>query len=215
MQNYTYTELTTRLTERLGQPLPGEAAQRRMASSIRSALRLPDRPNERTRAGAVCMLLYPEPDGWYLPLILRPEYDGAHSGQVALPGGRVEETDTDVVAAALRETEEEIGVPTARMAVMGKLTPLYVPASNFVVHPVVAVASEPPVFRPDPREVAAVFHVPVAQLLDETLRGETEIRVRGIRIQAPYFNLLGQTVWGATAMMLSELKEVMRGSDEP
>jgi 8-oxo-dGTP pyrophosphatase MutT (NUDIX family) len=174
-----------------------------MASSVRN-LRISDKPNEQTRQSAVCILLYPKADGWYIPLIVRPEYDGTHSGQVAFPGGKVEETDADVVATALREMSEEIGVTLSEVEVLGRLTPLFVFASNFMVHPIVAVTDQTPAFVPDPREVARILEVPVKDLLDESLRSEKEINVRGFRVQAPFFDFQGQTVWGATAMMLSE-----------
>ncbi len=196
------------LRQKLVGKLPGEAAQRRMASSVRK-MRMPDKPNETTRQGAVCILLYPKGNMWHMPLIVRPEYDGAHSGQVALPGGRIEETDADVTAAALREMWEEIGIVPRQVEVLGLLTPLFVFASNFMVQPVVAVMSETPVFLPDSREVAQILEVPLADLLDENRQAEKEITVRGIHIQAPYFDLQGQTVWGATAMMLSELAAIL------
>jgi len=208
--NRTYTQLAAHLRIKLTDALPGELAQRKMASTLRTALRLRDKPDNRTRQGAVCILLYPKLDIWHIPLIVRPEYDGAHSGQVALPGGRIEETDADVPAAALREMWEEIGVSTEQVEVLGVLTPLFVPASNFMVHPVVAITDVTPVFLPDSREVAQILEVPLPELLNESHRAEKEIEVRGVRIHAPFFDLLGQTVWGATAMMLSEMVEVLR-----
>jgi len=115
----------------------------------------------------------------------------------------------DTAAAALREMWEEIGVEARTVNVVGQLTPLFVFASNFMVHPTVAITSATPVFQPDSREVARILEVPLADLLNEQNRAEKEMIVRGIQIRAPYFDLLGQTVWGATAMMLSELIAIL------
>lgn len=156
------------------------------------------------------MLLYPKDGVWHIPLIVRPEYDGAHSGQVAFPGGKMEDFDADITAAALRETHEEIGIAPASVAPLGLLTPLFVPVSNFMVHPVLAIAAQTPGFRLDAREVAQLIELPLDVLLDESRRGEKEILVRGVRVHAPFFGLPGHTIWGATAMMLSELAEVVR-----
>ncbi len=208
MLHYSYTELTDFLNRKMASPLPGEAAQRRMASSVRD-MRIVNKPNDKTRDGAVCMLLYPKEGVWHIPLIVRPEYDGTHSGQVAFPGGKVESEDADVIATALRETYEEIGVLVPATHALGLLTPLYVFASNFMVHPILAVLPDAPTLFPDPREVAQILEVPIAALLDDNRRGEKEISVRGFRVQAPFFDLEGQTVWGATAMMLSELVAIL------
>lgn len=211
----TYSELKAHLLEKLALPLPGEAAQQRMASNIRSGLGLRTHPDAATRTGAVCLLLYPVENVWHIPLIVRPEYDGAHSGQVAFPGGKMEEYDADVTATALREMHEEIGVLPETVEPLGLLTPMFVPVSNFMVHPVLAITRQKPGFRLDSREVAQLLELPVHELSDETRRGKKEILVRGIRIQAPFFDLLNQTIWGATAMMLNELAEVLKHPASP
>ncbi|MDJ1471912.1 CoA pyrophosphatase [Cytophagaceae bacterium DM2B3-1] len=210
MIQYTYSQLADYLHERLTDVLPGEAAQQKMASSLRNAGQLNFKTDGKTRQGAVCILFYQKQGIWHLPLIVRPEYDGTHSGQVAFPGGKVEETDPTYVATALREMHEEIGVPTDSVQILGALTPLLVIASNFMVHPFVGITSEAPVFIPDSREVAKIIEVPLPDLLDDNRRSAKEIQVRGFSLWAPYFDLEGQTVWGATAMMLSELIEVLK-----
>ena len=211
----THSELKAHLLDKLARPLPGEAAHQRMASSIRSSLKLRAQPDEITRTGAVCVLLYPKDGIWHIPLIVRPEYDGAHSGQVAFPGGKMEDSDADITAAALREMHEEIGVLPETVEPLGLLTPVFVPVSNFVVYPVLAITAQKPGFRLDAREVAQLLELPVHELLDESRRGEKDIMVRGIRVRAPFFDLLGQTIWGATAMMLSELAELINGPPAP
>jgi 8-oxo-dGTP pyrophosphatase MutT (NUDIX family) len=199
-----------KVRRRLQAALPGEKAQLKMAAAGRTRLGTSPTPDAGTRTGAVLILFYPHGGLIHVPMIRRPEYPGVHSGQVAFPGGRVDETDESIIATALREAHEEVGVRPAEVEVLGLLTPLFVHASNFMVHPVVGAAWSRPNFKPDAYEVDALLEVPLTELQDVTRIGSKEIVVReGIAIQAPYYDLQGHTVWGATAMMLSELLEVL------
>ncbi|MBD0260992.1 MAG: CoA pyrophosphatase [Cytophagales bacterium] len=199
-----------KVRRRLGAALPGEKAQLKMAAAGRTRLGTTPMPDAATRTGAVLILFYPHGGLIHVPMIRRPVYPGVHSGQVAFPGGRADETDESIIATALREAHEEVGVRPAEVEVLGLLTPLFVHASNFMVHPVVGAARSRPDFRPDPYEVDALLEVPLTELQDITRIGSKEIIVReGIAIQAPYYDLQGHTVWGATAMMISELLEVL------
>lgn len=192
----------------LAHPLPGREAQYRMAPRPRAGAEFNDAPRADARRGGVLALFYPHEDTVYLPLILRPTYPGVHSGQVGFPGGGAEEMDADLTATALRETYEEIGVHPSQIIVLGLLTPLYVFASNYIVQPAVAWTDYRPDFRHDPFEVAQLLEVSLHTLLDPANR-RTELRnLRGRPIEVPYFAVAGQTVWGATAMMLSELLEL-------
>lgn len=197
------------LKERLEQSLPGIIAQQRMASSIRQTLRLKANPDAYTRQSAVLILLYPSNGIVHVPLILRPVYRGVHSGQVGFPGGRAEESDKDLIATALREAQEEIGIQPESVEIVGLLSPLFVPASNFIINPVVGATSVRPAFVPDPREVDTLLEVPLDELRDVNKIGEKEISVGDISVRAPYYDLQGQTVWGATAMVLSEFLVVL------
>ncbi len=199
-----------KIRQRLQAELPGEKAQLRMASTLRSVLSLRSHPDKGTRIGAVLILFYPKEGLIHVPLIRRPVYKGVHSGQVAFPGGRVEEGDKNLIETALRESQEEVGINPDEIDVLGSLTPLYVPASNFMVHPVIGVTRHPPDFRLDAYEVDALLEVPLDELQDITRMGTKEIVIReGVTIQAPFYDLQGHTVWGATAMMISELLEVL------
>jgi 8-oxo-dGTP pyrophosphatase MutT (NUDIX family) len=199
-----------RIKERLKQALPGSAAQAKMASTLRSTLRLPAQPNEHTRSSAVLILFYPFENMIHIPLMVRPVYKGVHSGQVSLPGGRKEEGDVTLTETALREAKEEIGIIPQEVEVLGTLSELYVPASNHLVLPIVGAASKRPDFKPDPYEVDRLLEVPLDELQDVTRIGSKEIVVRdNITIQAPYYDLQGQTVWGATAMIISELNAIL------
>ncbi len=189
----------------------GLAAQLLMAPALRPKER-PAGLATTPRLGGVLMLLYCAADELHLVLTLRPTYDGVHSGQVSCPGGRHEPPES-LEMTALRETEEEIGVPPARIAILGRLTTLYILPSDYEVHPFVGFHDGgPPTFAPDPREVAAIIETPLARLLDPAARGEEEWELRGLRMMVPYFLVDGHKVWGATAMMLSELVERLRAT---
>lgn len=203
-----FNDFINTLDTQLRQPLPGPEAHLKMASATR--LRLKVQPNEKTRRSAVLILFYPYRDQILVPLILRPKYDGVHAGQMAFPGGRYEKTDENLIRTALREAQEEIGIKASDVQILGKLTELFIPPSNFYVLPVVGKLPYKPDFYPDPREVEAVLEVNLEELMDESIVGFTELDVRGITIEAPFYDIQGHKVWGATAMMISELLTVIR-----
>ena len=207
MIDTSFYGFTEHLRQRLQKPLPGVAAHQKMASAARSKLGV--KPNERTRRSAVLICFYPYQHSVYLPLILRPQYDGVHAGQMAFPGGRVERIDENLTRTALREAQEEVGIRVSDVKVLGLLTELYIPPSNFYVQPVVGLLPYRPDFYPDPREVEAVVEVELNTLLDETIVGDSQIEVRGVMIDAPFYQIQEYRVWGATAMMISELLMVL------
>lgn len=183
-------------------PLPGLQAQREMAPHPRPTRPWP--PGHRPRQGGVLLLLYRQGDGWWFPLTLRTEQVAYHQSQVCLPGGAWDVADATLQHTALRETEEELGVPAASLEVLGRLTPLYIPPSDFCIHPFVAAAAGRPTFQPDPREVAEVIEAPVGVLLDPKARQAEYRLLRGVRARIPFFQVEGHQVWGATAMVLAE-----------
>lgn len=197
--------LEANLKKRLAKPLPGRNAQARMAPMPIDENRFNENPKNPARPGGVMILLYPKNGEIYLPLMKRPSYDGAHSGQVSFPGGKVELEDKDLIATALRETEEEIGVKQSEIAVLGQLSELFIIASNFKVFPSLGLMQFTPDFVPDPYEVESVLQVPLGQLWDKSRQGIQEMRFGQYTIHSPYFEIEGHKVWGATAMMLSEL----------
>jgi 8-oxo-dGTP pyrophosphatase MutT (NUDIX family) len=198
-----------RLRFDLNQPLPGQAAQLQMAPYPRPLdSAADDQPRPDTRRGGVLVLFYPQHERIFLPLILRPMYNGVHSGQVGFPGGGREAGDNDLSATALREAYEEIGVSPNAVTVLGSLSPLYVFASNYLVFPTVAWAQQRPNFRIDPYEVAQLLEVPLEDLLNEQNRRTETWQLRGRVANVPFFDIHGQKIWGATAMMLSELLTV-------
>lgn len=203
---------------KLNNPLPGAKAQSEMAPVYREPSLLRDIPQQAMES-AVLAALFPSNQGrsredlleWTVLLIRRNSYPGVHSGQISLPGGKRDEADADLWATACRETREEVGIGTDRLVKIGALTRTYVPASNFVIYPFIAVAAPGADVSMDPREVAGYRHVPVkaldpskAVMLDFTYENGTR--------PAPAWVYEGFTIWGATAMMLAELyRAVDRG----
>jgi 8-oxo-dGTP pyrophosphatase MutT (NUDIX family) len=160
------------------------------------------------------LLLYPGASGLQLPLIVRPGTLEHHAGQIGLPGGLIEPSETSWQAAA-RELEEELGVAAAGVVPLGELTPLYIYASQHYVMPWVAVVEQRPAFVASPREVAELLEVPLAHLLDSANRGGHERIYRGARLQVPHFSWGAHQIWGATAMILAELLAVIERSPRP
>ena len=199
-----------RLTERLQEPLPGLDSQLQMAPLERrrhvKRFRVPD----DARKSAVLILLYPQGDhNWHLPIQVRNAYPGVHSRQLGLPGGGMEPEDAHYEATALRETREEIGVPSDHIQLLGRLSPLYIPPSNYFVQPIVGTAAQRPDFTPDPSEVAELLEVPLRDFLDPANNVEATIeRGDGHAYRVPSFQVQGRTIWGATAMMLNEFRTI-------
>ncbi|MFT6210869.1 MAG: 8-oxo-dGTP pyrophosphatase MutT (NUDIX family) [Bacteroidia bacterium] len=203
-------ELTARLSERMSSPLPGLAAQLKMAGGLRKKAATSYNPDTSTaRIGAVLIALYPENGVLRTVLMKRPDYDGTHSGQVSFPGGKLEQSDNGIVEAALREAEEEVNIKPNDVKVIGQLTELYIPPSNFLVHPVLGVLKSRPNFIPDNHEVESIHTPELSYLFRDDIVGEKEITLKtGFKIKTPYFKVDGHTVWGATAMIISELRDL-------
>jgi len=184
-------------------PLPGESAQLKMAPTFRGSF--PEQ-EEAIRA-AVLALVYPSGGDAFLVFMKRNEYDGPHSAQVSFPGGAWEVGDRSLEETALRETREELGV-TGSIEILGALTPLHIPVSNFMVYPFLGWMPEAPQFYPDPSEVQYVIETRVAELLNPANSDSETIRHHGRNINAPFYRVGKEKIWGATAMMLSELLQL-------
>lgn len=162
------------------------------------------------RKSGVLLLLYPDNGDLRLVLIERSADGGVHSGQIALPGGRKEDTDTTIIDTALREAAEEVALNANKVTVLGKLSCLYIPVSNFEVTPVIAYAAEEPKLIASEAEVAGILHLPLSTLFS---------RKEMVDVQASGLNLIIHTIaymmddvrfiWGATAMILSELEAIV------
>jgi 8-oxo-dGTP pyrophosphatase MutT (NUDIX family) len=160
------------------------------------------------KPAAVVALFYPASHCWYLPLILRPSSMIYHPGQISLPGGGAEPGES-AEACALRELHEELGVGPSGITTLGLLPPLFVYASNFLVRPLVAIARQRPVFRPDSREVAELLELPFDHLLDAGNHATHTIARGPLSFRAPCIEFQGRHIWGATALILGELLDVI------
>ncbi|EKB47575.1 NUDIX hydrolase [Cecembia lonarensis] len=201
-----FDKLIQNLEKALKKPLPGREGQITMAPLPIDEERFIQSIRPDYRKGAVLMLLYPDlKKQAFVPFIKRPTYPGVHSGQIAFPGGKMEESDKDLSETALRETEEEIGVDAQKVELIGKLSDLYIPPSNFMVSPYIGFTLEKPEFSPDPEEVVRIINCPVNTLLDKSVRKTGTVQGSGgYRLKAPYYDIESEMVWGATAMMLGE-----------
>jgi 8-oxo-dGTP pyrophosphatase MutT (NUDIX family) len=195
--------LESRLRSRLAAPLPGAAAQWRFAPAPPLPGWSPDLTPDTARRAAALILLYPGIDGPSLALTLRRADLPHHPGQVSLPGGALDPGESPL-AAALRETEEEIGVDPASLRVIGPLSSLWVIVSNFLLQPYIAATDVRPDFHPAPHEVAEMLEVPISHLIDAGRVSWSRRAVRDREIHYPQFLLAGHAVWGATAMVLGE-----------
>jgi len=159
------------------------------------------------------ILLYPDVNGILSTVFIeRPVNESVHSGQIAFPGGKIESSDENPQAAALRETEEEIGVPSSAVECIGRLSKLFIPASKFLVIPHVGLVPHTPHFLPNPDEVKSIIQVTVSELVS-IIPGKKVFPTSYGNLEAPYFDIQGHAVWGATAMMLSEFREILRQND--
>lgn len=198
-------DLPELLRRRLTSPLPGVNAQSRM--SPRPRLGADSGIDVSTlRPAAALILIYPHENAWHVPLTLRGSNLRHHTGQVSLPGGRLDDGES-IEDAALREAYEEIGIMSAEVEVLGRLTPLPVYVSGHLLHPVVGFALRRPHFNLHSHEVERLIEVPIA-LLREPQRVLWEERTRilpptGV-MNVPYFDVPDAHVWGATAMVLAE-----------
>jgi len=208
-----FTKFIEQLKIRFKKPLPGEDAQFLMAPYTRQHIHHLEPENYNPRKSAVLILLFPFENSIYTILIQRPIYNGVHSGQVSFPGGKFEEADTDLDHTALRETFEEIGVPSNDIEIIGKLSDLYINPSNFLVSPFIGYTNKKPNFFMDAYEVQKIIMVDLFNLNESSIKSEKTItHSNGHKIKTPYYEIDGLTVWGATAMMISELNVIVEES---
>nr|WP_321236840.1 CoA pyrophosphatase [uncultured Psychroserpens sp.] len=193
--------------------LPGEDSQFKMSPPFRKELVEENREKMiHAKKAGVMALFYPDRnDVTHLILILRKTYKGVHSAQVGFPGGKYEDDDPHLEYTALRETEEEVGVSADTVEVLKSMTPLYIPPSNFTVAPFIGITHQTPQFIKQDDEVEDLIEVKLSDFIDDT--NTTDVAVMTsykVEIEVPAFMLNGHVVWGATAMMLSELKDLLK-----
>ena len=163
------------------------------------------------KKAAVMMLFYPKEENTHLVLIKRNSYPGVHSSQIAFPGGKVEEADVNFQETAIRETFEEIGVSPDKINVIRNFTPLYIPPSDFLVYPFMGVCTNEIEFVLQHEEVAGILELPLKTFLDDSIISTKILDTSYAKsLEVPVFIIDEHVVWGATAMMLSELKDVLK-----
>jgi len=192
--------------------LPAFDAHVKMAPLDRvESLKNIDIKGKNPRVAAVMMLFYPKNDATHLVLIVRNSYKGVHSAQIAFPGGKYELEDQNFAETALRETHEELGIHPDKIEILKPFTELYIPPSNFMVYPFLGISKEELVFTPQLSEVADIIELPLSLFLDDALVVNTNLSTSyADNISIPAFKIEEHIVWGATAMMLSELKEILK-----
>ena len=201
------------LKQKFLRPLPGALSHLKMSPSHRmedfSGL---NDMMPLAKRSAVLVLLFPDQGQLKTVFIKRSEYDGVHSGQISFPGGQFESTDRSFEATALRETNEEIGVSSDKIQLVGQLTDFYIPPSNFLVKVFVGYSSQKPEYIPDKKEVQSVIEVNVDDLYDKNNITQMEFysTSRKALVNAPTYIINGVEIWGATAMIVSELLDVLK-----
>ncbi len=201
-------EIAEILKNRLAKELPGENSHRKMAPMVRpsasEALNYPD-----TRISAVLVLLFQMELEWNTLLILRSSYDGVHSNQVAFPGGKSEPEDLSLEHTALREANEEVGINQNDIEIIGSLSPLYIPPSKSLVTPYIGITDNIPEIKMDTKEVEETFFVKLSSLFEPSIKKEVTIKRKSHQFNVPAYVYNNYTIWGATAMMIRELEDIL------
>ena len=164
---------------------------------------------EKMKTAAVLIGLFEKENEWYFPLIKRPMHEKNHPGQIALPGGAMEKGE-DLQETARREAFEEVGILPEKVKIIGKLTPLPVPVSNYLIHPFVGIVDEEPDWEINGNEVEELIIMRMKTLIEADNGYYEEWNLRGSQVKVPIFKVMGKTVWGATATVLSELLDLIK-----
>jgi len=203
----------SKLKQALNSELPAWKAHLKLAPIERAEAIKLQKIVADPKPSAVMLILYKEDKETKVLFILRSVYDGAHSGQISFPGGQKEDTDTSLIETAIRETQEEIGIKVDSADIVGKLSNLYIPNSNFIVEPYVAFLENIEELIPDRSEVQQIYRIHLNQLLDEkTIQTKEVLFLNARSISAPCFYVDELIIWGATAMILNELVDIIKSN---
>lgn len=205
----SFDDIRERLKELSLDRLPGSEYQYQMAPMGRGQTRIAELDLNKVKRAAVLIPIMNNDNQPDLILMQRTEYPGVHSGQISLPGGKREKTDRSFKETALRETHEEIGVPASEVEVAGSLSQLYIPPSNFLVDPFVGTLQKKANFKIEETEVQRVITVNLNVLFHPSSAGHHYVNSGNYRLKVPAFRVEDHIIWGATAMMLSELRALL------
>ncbi|RLD22074.1 MAG: CoA pyrophosphatase [Bacteroidetes bacterium] len=203
-------EFISSIKQSLARDLPGKAAQFEMAAVGRPEYHT--MPRDDIRSAAVLIALYEKDANWHTIVMKRKSHPGdRHGGQISFPGGK-QEIGEVLSQTAVRESHEEVGTPLEGVQVIGQLTQLHIPISNFMVYPFVGYLDAPAMLSPQLSEVDQIFEIPVSSFLAGESRQKKDLRIpEGVLLRnVPYFDIADQVIWGATAMIMSEFVAVVR-----
>ena len=205
-----FLKLIDQLTLRIMRPLPGQAAHAKVSPSKRLATDDYLSNNPSYKSGCVTILLFPDQEIVRLLLMERSVGNNPHSGQISFPGGKKEMDDQSLEETALRETYEEVGIDPAQINLIGKISDIYIPGSNYLVHPFLGYSMAKPETKLNPLEVKSIL-IPSLELFlsDDLPKAEFQSKLAGL-IEAPYYSFENHKIWGATAMMIRELVEMIK-----
>lgn len=209
-KNTLFPEIMHSLKEKLSGPKPGLIAQLGMTPNPRPGHQVYHEVENSCLKAGVLVLFYPREDRLYLVLTRRTDKVDFHKGQISFPGGRLEAGE-GLEQAALREAQEELEVDPGSILILGMLTPLYIPPSNYCIYPVVALTESRPDFQPSQIEVAEVLEIPLDHLLNPQNVRREMWTIRGADVEVPFYAFGEHKIWGATAMVLAELLEMIKG----
>lgn len=204
-----YSSFLTYLAEALREDLLGIEAHQKMLPPGRR-LKTHESETSQVKPSGVLVLLFPEGGQIYLCLIKRPSTMTHHPGQISFPGGKVEKDDLSAEMAALREAHEEVGIDPSYVKIIGKLSELYVEVSKFLIHPFIAWCDKKPDFIVNKAEVDELILLPINELVTNETILETDMDTITGRLRIRYYPFNSQIIWGATAMILSELIEILK-----
>ena len=207
-----FLRFITQLKITINKDLPGEESHQKMRVIYDQSIELPFSKINSTPA-AVLILLYLADNEIYFFLTKRTDDLKHHKGQISLPGG-TQEGNEKLIDTALRETQEEIGINKTSISIIGSMTPLFVPVTGFMINPFIGYSLNKLEPTPDPLEVEAIFSVNISDLLNEANRTIEQRNIRGYDVEVPYFKLNNYEVWGATSMILSEFRDLIKSINE-
>ena len=207
-----FQHFITQLKITINNDLPGEESHQKMRVIYDQSIELPFSKINSIPA-AVLILLYLADNEIYFFLTKRTDELKHHKGQISLPGG-TQEGNEKLIDTALRETQEEIGINKTSISIIGTITPLFVPVTGFMIYPFIGYSLNKLNPKPDPVEVATIFSVNISDLLNKENRTTEQRNIRGYDVQVPYFKLNDYQVWGATSMILSEFRDLIKSINE-
>lgn len=203
-----FSEFKLKLNQIVDAPLPGSKAHYKLAPVNREKLDISKLDISKVKRAAVAALFFNLNDSPHLVLTLRNTYPGVHSGQISFPGGKKEEGDQNFKETALRETCEEIGIAKSQITLHRDLSELYIPPSNFLVQPFLGTIDSYPQFIAEEKEVNKILKLDFNKFLDYGSIRDSSIDMGKYSMKVPAFSIEEYTIWGATAMMISELREL-------